>query len=182
MIHHYRIDYKNVILRPLEKDDIEPLREWRNDPRNTQYLSKIPYITPELQIAWFEKYLQNRDELSFAIVENKDLNRLVGSLCLYNFSLESCLFGKILIGDPEAHGRKIGLNATVAATKIAFEQLKLKQVDLYVYSDHAAALAIYKKAGFFIVDEHKVDNGKLEYKMTNHRRNSNYEFKKCKDD
>lgn len=175
MIHNYRIDYENVTLRPLDENDIESLRVWRNDPENSQYLSKIPYITPVDQKSWFEKYLLNMDELVFAIIENRDLKRLVGSLSLYHFTPESCLFGKILIGDKEAHGKKTGLNATIAATKIAFEQLRLKHVYLFVYSDHGAALSIYKKAGFSIVDEHRSDNGKWEYTMTKHRRDENDE-------
>ena len=166
MVHHHSIDYENVTLRPLDKNDIERLRNWRNDPHNTQFLSKIPYITSDAQESWFESYLSNQDEIAFAIIENQHLKRLVGSLSLYGFSPDFCIFGKILIGDEEAHGRKIGLNATIAATKIAFEQMGLKRVNLYVYSNHNTAISIYKKAGFSIVDEHESADHKREYTMT----------------
>ena len=170
MKHDYQICYENVTLRPLCKDDIENLRVWRNDPKNTRYLSKIPFITKEMQEAWFERYLSNNDEVCFAIVENRVLNRMVGSLSLHDFVEDSCFLGKILIGDVEAHGKKVGVNASIAATKIAFEQLKKKTVKLHVFVDNLVALKVYKYAGFFIVDEHETESGKKEYLMIKERR------------
>ena len=172
MKHPYEIKFENVHLRPLMEGDIESLRQWRNDPSNTLYLNKIPYITPEMQKKWYEKYLTNDDEMCFAVVENKDLNRLVGSLSLYQFQSDECFFGKILIGDADAHGRKIGLNATIAAVKIAFDQLRMNCVNLFVFSDHLAACKVYKDAGFQVEEEHIAPSGRKEYTM----------FKKAKGD
>ena len=148
MEHNYSTKYKNIVLRPLEKRDIEKLRIWRNDKKNTKFLRQIPYITEESQNKWFENYLENEDEICFAIEECQELNRLVGSLSLYNFNGNVAEFGKILIGDIEAHGRKIGYNATKTVLKIAFDVLKLKKVILEVYEDNLAAKKIYEKAGF----------------------------------
>lgn len=166
MNHSYEIEFENVYLRPLREEDIESLRRWRNNPQNTLYLNKIPYITPEMQKKWFEKYLVNDDEICFAVVENKDLNRLVGSLSLYQFQSDECFFGKILIGDAEAHSRKIGLNATIAATRIAFNQLQKKCVKLFVFADHQIACKVYSKAGFRVIDEHVNNCGRKEFTMS----------------
>ena len=166
MIHDYRINYHNISLRPLERGDIENLRNWRNEPGNTTYLSKIPYITPEMQAAWFENYIGNREELCFAIIENQDLHRMVGSLSLYGFSNHACLFGKILIGDVDAHGKKVGVNATKAAVSIAFGILNYSTVNLFVYAENKAACKIYREAGFEIVDEHLTEDGRREYTMS----------------
>lgn len=165
MKHTNEIRYENVLLRPLKEEDIEALRQWRNDESNTVYLNKIPFITPEMQKKWFDTYINNDDEMSFAIIENRDLHRLVGSLSLYHFTSNTCLFGRLLVGDIDAHGRKIGLNATIAATKIAFNQLQLKQVLLYVYKDNFVAYKIYTKAGFITIDEHLDSSGREEYTM-----------------
>ena len=166
MDHTNKIIYENVYLRPLKAYDIESLRLWRNNPNNNLYLNKIPYITPGVQKKWFEGYINNNDEICFAIVENKELNRLVGSLSLYHFENDKCLFGKILIGDIDAHGRKIGLNATIAATKIAFERLKLSRVKLFVYADNLVAYKIYSKAGFSVIEAHVDASGRREYIMS----------------
>lgn len=169
MNHNYRIDFENITLRPLIKDDIEKLRIWRNDQKNSQFLRKIPFITKEMQLTWFERYILDDDEICFAIVENRELKRIVGSLSLYEFSNNSCFFGKILIGDVEAHSRKVGTNASIAATMIAFEKLDIKVINLFVYADNYAAVKVYKNAGFTIVGEHETENGKLEYLMIKQR-------------
>lgn len=166
MRHCYEIRYKNVFLRPLLDKDIESLRVWRNNPDSSLYLSKVPYITSEMQMEWYERYKVNEDEMIFAIVEDDELKRLVGSLSLYQFNGDVCLFGKILIGDNDAHGRKIGLNATVAATKVAFEQMGINRVDLFVFPENVAAYKTYKRAGFVVSDIHSDRTGRKEYTMT----------------
>ena len=165
MEHNYSLTYKNVYLRPLQAQDIESLRIWRNNPQNTKYLSKIPPITREMQEAWYKRYLSNKNELCFAIVENEILNRVVGSLSLHDFSLESCFLGHVLIGDENAHGKKVGVNASVAATQIAFNELKLRTVKLYVFPENISAYKVYQQAGFTIADVHEVSNGGKEYTM-----------------
>ncbi len=170
MVHNYNMKCENVLLRPLSENDIEKLRNWRNNSNNSKYLNKIPHITPDLQKKWYEKYLNNEDEICFAIIENQNLKRMVGSLSLYGFENDECLFGKILIGDQEAHGQKVGLNATKAAVAVAFDQLNMKVVNLYVYEDNLGALKVYKKAGFYISEKLEKDNGKIEYKMKIERR------------
>ena len=164
MKHSYSISYKNVALKPISDGELELLRTWRNDPANTKYLRQIPYITPEMQKRWYESYLANGDEMTFAIFETKQLGRAVGSLSLYDFCDGEAEFGKILIGDSEAHGRSVGLHATVAALKIAFAYLKLKKLRLHVFSDNIPAVKVYAKAGFEVVDEHET-NGMKELTM-----------------
>ena len=166
MNHSFICDYQNVCLRPLEREDIEFLRNWRNTPENTKYLKQLPYITSVMQQEWYNKYLTDKDEIILAVIETDQLKRLVGSLSLYNIREKECIFGKILIGDPEAHGRKIGANATIAALMIAFNLLNMETVHLYVYADNLKAIKVYNEAGFRISDRHEDRDGKLEYKMT----------------
>ena len=173
MDHEYQIEYKNVQLRPLSKSDIDDLRQWRNNSKNSLYLKKIPYITTEKQNEWFKQYLENKDEICFAIIDIQSQHRLVGSLSLYNFTKETCEFGKILIGDSEAHGKKIGANATIAAIKIAFEMLGLNKVELHVYSNNSKAINVYHRAGFRIVSECRNNEGGSEYTMSITRGNDN---------
>ena len=156
---------KNVILRPLNKNDIEQLRGWRNNPDNTCYLKQIPYITPQMQIDWYKRYQNDNDEICFAIIENKELNRFVGSLCLYNFSQKTCSFGKFLIGDKEAHGKKIGVNATRAAIFFAFEKLGMNKIVLNVFLENIAAIKVYQEAGFHFFETHLSTDNRMEMTM-----------------
>lgn len=165
MQHNHDYSYQNIYLRPLCVADLEYLRIWRNNPENTHYLRAIPYITPQMQKSWYDGYLRNEDEMTFGIVETETLQRLIGSLSLYHFQGNQAEFGKILIGDSEAHGKNAGLHATIAALKIGFEVLGLKRIVLDVYEENGAAVHIYKKAGFRTVDSRWTEDGRQELVM-----------------
>ena len=148
MNHAYTATRANVRIRPLHHEDIESLRQWRNDPANCRWLRPIPHITREGQERWWESYLADEDCLAFAIVEDGDLHRLVGSLSLYGFGDGSCEFGRLLVGDPDAHGRGVGLNAVLAAFEVAFFQLGIELLRLRVFEANEPAVRVYERAGF----------------------------------
>jgi len=165
MQHSFKATFENVSIKPLDRNEIDNLRLWRNDPENTAYLRKIPYINREMQEKWFSSYLKNDDELMFSIYETVTLNRMVGSLSLYDFEDHTCFFGKILVGDKEAHGKKIGKKATICGLDVAFRLLKMNKVYLYVFKENIPAVKAYEGAGFTVVDIHNGFNGIVEYTM-----------------
>lgn len=164
MEHQFSLEFKNVKVRPLSLNDIEYLRQWRNYSGNTKYLRKIGEITVEQQLSWFRRYLKNPDEICFAIDEVVELKKTVGSASLYDFREEQVEFGKIMVGTPEAHGRKIGYHSTIAIVAIAFTKLSLTRVILHCYKENCGALHIYDQVGFVIIDEHDGPKG-VEYTM-----------------
>lgn len=169
MKHQYKLSISNVNVRPLKKEDIEYLRKWRNDPSNTRFLRKIPYITKEQQEAWFLSYLDDENEIIFAIDETCEVKRIVGSASLYNFNANEVEFGRFLIGDLKAHGKKVGYNAMVAILKIAFEKLGLGKVILTCYEKNLAALKVYKALGFEEEQQKMVTKDEVELCMVLHK-------------
>lgn len=160
MKHDFFKEYKNIRIRPIEILDIELLRMWRNDKKNTQYLSQIPFITSEMQLNWYKNMEIKENEYAFAIDETKILERCVGSFSLYNFSERKCEFGKILIGDEEAHGKKVAANSIVAALLVCFEKFELDKVFLHVYKENFIAIKVYEQVGFIKQDEYNTELGK----------------------
>lgn len=154
MYHNYSARFGNVLLRPLMTEDIENLRVWRNNMHQTRFLRPVGHITPEMQQKWFEKYLENENEITFAIVETKDLNRMVGSVALYDFNGDVAEIGKIQIGDPEAGGRGLGRISLVLAMWIGFRKLGLKKIIASVHQENIAAHKNDMKIGFKIVGTH----------------------------
>lgn len=152
--------YKNIEIRPLHESDLEYIRIWRNDSNNTYFLSKIPYITNDMQMEWYKNSINRSDEYFFAIDEKNDLNRLVGSFAIYNISGANAEFGKFLIGDTEAHGKHVGVNALLAVCKVCFTYLGLNSIYLNVYVDNVAAIKVYKEVGFCIEKEVNKERGK----------------------
>lgn len=166
MRHNYRNEYANVAIRQVVEGDLECLRQWRNNPSNTKYLKKIPYITSEMQENWFREYLQDETEMIFAIEERENICSLTGSMALYNFDLEKAEFGRMLIGNSNAHGLNVALNAIKALKEIAQNELNLRVLYLHVYKDNIPALKIYKEIGFIIDSEYVSENGLVEYQMS----------------
>lgn len=164
MNHNVVIEKDSIMLRQITIDDIEKLRIWRNNPNNCKYLSKIPYISDIMQRNWFFSYLNNPDSMMFAIVEKNSLKRIVGSVCLYNFHEKSVELGKLLIGDDEAHGKKIGYNTVLALVEYCFIKLDIKRIFLTVFEDNKVALKIYKDVGFKVVEK-RLNNSMIEYLM-----------------
>ncbi len=167
MEHNYCSEFKNIQLTPLKYQNIENLRIWRNDKEATKYLRPIPEITSEMQSEWFENYLKDENQICFAIEETNDLNRMVGSLSLYDFDYKNkiCEIGKIQIGDPDAHGKGIGRYSFVMAMKIAVELLGIKKIIAEVHRDNIAARTNYFKIGFRIVGEQPSVAGGIEDKL-----------------
>ena len=146
MNHQYRIQDKNVALRPLLETDIESLRVWRNDSKNSEYIKKIPHITKEGQLAWFKRELEDNSSITFAIDYNGEM---VGSVSLYNIKGKTCEFGRLMIGAHKGEG--IGGAATKLACGFAFEKLSSDKIFAEVSVDNTGALKIYVRCGFEIV-------------------------------
>lgn len=72
-----------------------------------------------------------------------------GAVSIYEIKDGCAEFGRLLI-DRDAAGRGgLGVDATRAACKLAFEQLGVEQIALEVYCDNPAAQITYLKAGFW---------------------------------
>lgn len=162
MNHNYAAQLENTRIRPLQKKDIESLRSWRNDETVSRYLSPISFISKRTQEKWFAAYQENSDEIMFAVEETEDLKKLVGSLSLYHFAENQVEIGKIIIGDPEAHGRGIGRRAFLMAMAITFYKLGVDKIVCSVHQDNAAAYRIYDKIGFLKTGSHSFPKGGRE--------------------
>ena len=167
MRHNYCARYANVIIRPLEEKDIEKLREWRNDPAQTTFLKDVGYITSEMQSSWFNNYLLDASQCIFAIDETTELNRIVGSLAVYEINLEekTAAIGKIQIGDEEAHGdhlRRGQGRADPPCVKIAIKQMGLSKIVAAVSPQNIQAYTNDMKVGFRVVGSHKTESGIIE--------------------
>lgn len=148
MNHVYNLSKDGITLRPVNEEDLELLRIWRNDSNNSKFLRKMPYITTEMQKRWYEQYLLDEDYVMLGIEEIEELHCLVGSVSIYNFSDGGAELGRVLIGNTEAHGKKIGVRAIRLAIEIARKQLGLNRLYLHVNPLNIPAHTIYKQAGF----------------------------------
>jgi len=146
----YAATYKNLLLRPLKQEDLEPMRLARNDVEHTRYLSPIPTITTIMQEAWYHDYLEDEDVLIWALEDTEENFQFVFSLALYNFRENICEVGKSLL-IPQFKGRGYGWQGEAMAMYIAFEKLGIEAIDAFVMVENAASVAFSEKIGLEIV-------------------------------
>ena len=95
MNHSYTRKWNRVTLNPLERSEIETLRNWRNDVEANPYLTQMPFITKEMQEQWFDHYLEDNNCITMAAYYEQ---KLIGAVSLYNFNDTAAEFGKLMIG------------------------------------------------------------------------------------
>lgn len=164
MKHSYEAHYNNLTLRPLEYQDIEQLRIWRNDRALCKYLRDIPEITPEMQKAWYISYINDKHSVFFAIVDD-ETNTMVGSMAIYNICEATAEIGKIFVGDRAARGKHVGYHAIVMAMIIGIEKIGIKRFMLECHADNIPALKSYCRAGFSEIGRHPFIKGGIELEM-----------------
>ena len=167
MIHSITVSYQNVLIRQPDINDLERLRIWRNDPANSLFLTKIQFVTEEMQMQWFKEYLNDNDHFMFVIEETKELCRMVGSVSLYDFRQDSCECGKIMVGDLGARGKGIGRLGITLALYVGFNFFKLSAIMALAHEDNTPSLITLQRAGLAISGEHPhpTIQGKMEKEL-----------------
>jgi RimJ/RimL family protein N-acetyltransferase len=133
-----------VTLKRLTLDKIELVRNWRNDPKISQYMEFRDYITSEMQGKWFERinnkynyyFIINYDMEEIGLVNIKDVD-------FYNRCAESGIF----IYNDKYLNTDIGFRSALCNTDFAFEVLKLDYLYGHVMSDNKRALRFNKAFG-----------------------------------
>lgn len=148
----------NMSLKPIDREDIEYMRNWRNNENINKTFFNSEYISSEAQRKWYEKYRYNASDRMF-IINYK--NNPVGTVALYNIDYKNntAEFGRLLIGDIKNRCKNIGLIATRTLCEYGFNKLGLNKIILEVFKDNISAINLYRKVGFKIVEEKSVYNG-----------------------
>lgn len=155
MNHEYQSTYKRVILKPLSLADAEKMRQIRNQNRTRFFDAKE--ISAESQQKWYNHYIAAKNDYMFSVYL-KDPDVWVGAVGIYHVDLQekSAEFGRLLIHSENIRG--LGLDATLAACKFAFEQLKIKKIYLEVYANNISAIRTYERAGFQLCENRSTEN------------------------
>lgn len=163
MKHSYEFEYKRILLKPLEKEDIEELRILRNSER--QWFVTQKEITQEDQGKWYQSYLNKENDIMFKIVKKDNPEKFIGAISLYgiNPKIGIAEFGRTVVDKTKAPEKGIGMEATMAICQFGFEVLKLNKIAAEVLKSNERAIEVYKRAGFYIVGEH---DGIYDIEMT----------------
>lgn len=165
MNHDIVVTYKHVRIRPLVESDLENLRRWRNDEKISEFLRKIDPITPEQQKNWWLRDCTDPTVATFAIDENNELNRMVGSVSIYGIKGDVAEIGRIVVGDSDAKGKKIGYYALLMALYVGYERLGIETFLGEVHEENKPSYVNFMRAGFIVTGKHEFVSGGYELEM-----------------
>jgi putative acetyltransferase len=146
----------NIIVRAAELGDLEAIRETMSQPLAQANTLQLPMPTLEL---WKKRLaeLPAGDHMLVAVVEGK----VVGNLGLHQASkaMRRRHVGAVGMAVHDAYqGRGVGSALMQAAIDLADNWLQYSRLELEVYVDNHAAIALYKKFGFVVEGTHPRDS------------------------
>lgn len=171
MKHSYVASYQYTRIRQIEESDLEKLRIWRNNEALSRYLRHIGEISPEMQREWYRNYLLDDNIISFAIEETQTLKRLVGSASIYDFNGVESNCGKVMIGDPDAKGKGLGLRGETLVLHVGFQKRGIQYYIREVHQENASSQVMTARLGFLKVGCRPASIGGMEdqFRMTKER-------------
>ena len=141
------INSNRLVLRALEKDDLEFLHVLHNSFQNMSYFFEEPFETLRELEELFEKHLYNPSERRF-VVELKGTRQLVGVLSLVEIDNINRNAEVDIIISEAFRGKGFGREAFLLVVKYAFDVLNLYKLYLEVLPSNTVGRSIYEHFGF----------------------------------
>ncbi|MDA9120723.1 GNAT family N-acetyltransferase [Flavobacteriales bacterium] len=140
-----RITHGNMMLRSLEKEHLELVRNWRNDQLVNEHLLNREYISQEAQQQWFQK-ARTDNCLYFIIEESK---QPVGLLYASKISIEKRSFwGNVMMGNQLLKDSWASVKAVLLLCDFMLVHCNFKLIYSVVNKNNRPALAMNRRLGF----------------------------------
>lgn len=143
----------HIELKPFERSDFNRLIGWIPNAE-TMMMWCGPFFTFPLDFHQLEEYYQSglKEPPVRKIFKLIDIhaNEVIGHIELNNIDWRNraAMVSKVLIGDTSRRGKGYGTQMVRKLLEIAFDELHLHRISLYVFDFNQSAIACYKKVGF----------------------------------
>jgi len=140
---------KKVILRPIEEEDLEMLRELTNDPDFEKMIVGWSFpVSKKDQEAWFSNAKNGLDRLRYAIETEED--GAVGMIGLRDIDWKNGTATGLgmRIARKEIRTRGLATDAWMTLMRYAFNELRLNRVNGSALAYNKASLRVCEKVGF----------------------------------
>lgn len=146
-----------VGLRAVEKNELEQLLTWRNQPGFRKYFREYRELNGENQRMWFEKFvMQDKNTEMFAIVELEN-NQLIGAcgLCYIDWINRNADFS-IYIGKDNLYVDAVyAINAAEMMIQYGFDELNLHRLWAEIYDFDEEKKKMFVTLGFSLEGRHR---------------------------
>ncbi len=139
-----------LVLKRIEKEDMEYIYEWFKD---SEFLKYYDYMPPVVQTKdeidkTFSDYEKSEESDVFAIkfTENNQIIGVAGFDDIVKENKVATLF--IGIGNKDVRGNGYGKEALNLLLEYGFNELDFHRIQLNVLEFNTAAISLYEKAGF----------------------------------
>jgi ribosomal-protein-alanine N-acetyltransferase len=152
---------ERLILRPPAIGDRNETYFMRTDERVNKYVDRSRPVNVAEAEQFIEKLISgiNNNESIAWVITLKESPMLIGSICLWNISVEN---SRAEIGfelHPAYQGKGIMLETMQKVLEYGFKTMKLKVIDAWVHEQNAASIKILEKNAF-------IRNHEMESKMS----------------
>ncbi len=151
-----KITKYGVTLNRLTQDKIEMVRQWRNNPKISQFMEYRENITFEMQQKWFEEI--NNDNNYYFIIEYE--NKEVGLVNVKNIDYkEKEGEAGIFIYDDSLLNSTISFQAILCLYDFCFETLNLDKMIAHTFRNNKRAIKFNKIFGYQISEnQERIEN------------------------
>lgn len=142
---------KKVVLRALEPEDMEVLREIINDPEIERLIGGWSFpVSNAKQQNWYSIIANDNKSIRFAIETEED--GVIGMADLRDIDWKNrSAFHGIKIGNKKYRGRGYGKDVVLTVMKYAFEELQLNRLDGTIIEYNEGSKKLYlEKCGWQI--------------------------------
>lgn len=137
---------KKINLRALEREDLQKMHKWANDPELTQFVGPRFPVSMSQEEAWFEQLMKNESREAL-IIETKE-QEAIGYMYLDVDWVNGKAELSIAIGEKDYQDKGYGTEACQTALNHCFNELNLNKVYVYVFRFNERAIRLYEKCGF----------------------------------
>lgn len=150
MWHQQIIADFSVELRPLQPEQLEMLRQWRNDPIIAAPMLQQQYITDTMQQQWFLKVKADQCQAQFVIYYKDEaigacnLKSADGQPLGHAETIETGFY----LAHPRFRGTLLAFFPALALNQYCFKSLNCKTLLAHVKLSNSAALRFNEKLGY----------------------------------
>lgn len=161
-----------VSLRPVEKADLNLLRNWRNQDEIRQHMVSQELISEEQQSAWYQKTTRDLTQRHFVI---RYRNQSIGSANIRSLAPgcalteASIIEPGLYIGDAKYRNNIVAFSPTLLLNDYCFYHLNCTKLVAKVMPENTAAINYNVKLGYKIINQDKlveIELNKIDYEKS----------------
>lgn len=144
---------ERLTLRKLAKKDSAAILQLRSNAEINKFLDRKPSKTTEDALNFINSIIENEsDELFYWAITKTDEDKLIGTICLFDFVavLNKCEIGYELL--TEYQGQGIMIEAAKKVVEFASKTLGIGMIDALTHKDNHNSTALLQKLNFKRLD------------------------------